>query len=416
MRRHPLPAIAVALGLVALLSSATGARAQGDDRWADAYQQAKADIPATRFDDALAICWRALGSSDLEPERRWGFLVGAGLAYEGLNQPIHALEVYHRLLRDLDAVPGTLPEVWAGRRDKIGSFLERFEREVLPARGAIRVESAPLGALVEVDGKGYGPDGAATTPTTLYLPPGEHTIRVRADGFQAREARVRAVAGIRGDARLVLMEEPTRGRLVINAGAPDAQVIVDDLARGLGPTVEVEVPLGPRLVRVERPGFATFEAEVTLEPDQPAFVAVTWQPLSPAPATPGPALEATGWTRPAWLTPLWGWVMLGSGAAVTAVGVPFTLRAKSDFDGLAKLETADPNDPAAQDKHGSLSSSLKTNQAVAGVMYGLGGAALVGGAVWLALAYTGHAPADEAPALGWAPLPGGGALTFQTTW
>lgn len=65
----------------------------------------------------------------------------------------------------------------------------------------VRVESDPPGALVLVDG-----DPVGRAPRDLELPPGQHELRARADGYFDGRRRVQAVAGVRETVSIELVE------------------------------------------------------------------------------------------------------------------------------------------------------------------------------------------------------------------
>lgn len=339
------------------------------------YEQAKALLQSKQYDRALEACWRGLEAVDLPEERRWGFLSGAAMAYEGLQQPVHSLEMYHRLLREIGARGDAAPEVWRKRRAQIGEFVRRFEAEVLQERGAVGVDSTPRGARVAVDGQPYGPDGASLAPTTLYLAPGAHRLRFELPGRVPVEIAVTTRIGLRDQA-------------------------VANLA--LVPVVTHPTP-------------APEPAQVVVEAPEPARPSSPPKGLSPAtdPGTTPLAVEQRG--APSWLQPLWGWVLLGSGGALVLGGVPFTVLAFNDADALT--EASKGTTSADRDRYDSLKASVQTKQVAAGVLYGVGGAVLAGGAAWL---IAGHVLGVEAPAstvlgagtVGVLPAPGGFSVTF----
>jgi hypothetical protein len=88
-------------------------------------------------------------------------------------------------------------------------------------RASVRVQSRPAGASVSVDGKEMG-----TTPTTLELPPGQHTIELRKDGFAAASRTVELEPGMRTTSEM---------RLVPNAGSSSRRAkIVGGTLLGVG--------------------------------------------------------------------------------------------------------------------------------------------------------------------------------------
>ncbi len=375
--RTPLPVsrLVFALGLT-FLAAGPARAADGPVDVEALYARAKSLLQAKQYEAGLEACWKGLGTPNLAEERRWSFLSGAAMAYEGLRQPINSLEMYHRLIREIRDRGAAAPEVWQKRVAQIGEFVRRFEAEVLEARGAVALDSTPRGALVKVDGLAWGPDGAARTPTTVYLLPGEHRVRLELAGRDPVELPLVVRAGLRDSAEASLP-----------AIAPTPQIVT------------VPPPPAPAPA-AERPAPALTAAPVVVEAP----------PVVPAPAV----TEAA----PSRLGPLWGWVLLGSGGVLAVAGVPFTALAFRDADALANASEGHTQDDL--DRYNSLKSGVQTKQAVAGVLYGVGGALALGGATWLLVAHlVGDAPGEAQAgavlgtgAVGVLPLPGGGVVTF----
>lgn len=87
------------------------------------------------------------------------------------------------------------------------STLQAKLRELRPAAAIVEVRSIPRGAALIVDGRSAG-----LTPRRLQLPPGEHSIAVRADGHREARRNVRTTAGEqeRIDVILSPMSRPSR--------------------------------------------------------------------------------------------------------------------------------------------------------------------------------------------------------------
>jgi hypothetical protein len=69
-------------------------------------------------------------------------------------------------------------------------------------RASVLVQSRPPGATVMVDGEEMG-----TTPTTLALPPGKHTIELRKNGFAAASRTVELESGMRTTSEMRLVPD-----------------------------------------------------------------------------------------------------------------------------------------------------------------------------------------------------------------
>ena len=371
MPRSPLSLVPLLLAAaLALIPHAASAAA--DDLDAE-YAAAKADLSAKSYPAALDRCARALATADLAPETRWKFWLVAAIAHERQSQPAAALSYYHRFLNGLAAYPTPLTKEWSDRERGIGDVLRRLQRQQLEVDGALSLASSPPGARVFVDGNAAGPDGHEQTPATLYLAPGQHTVRLELAGYRSSEFPVLVLRGRTGELSAAL--------------APAEPTIV------VAPT-----PPGP------------------VPPKEPAALPPPAPETSPGlEVTVAPAALLGGSARPSGKSPLWGWVLLGGGAAVALAGIPCTVLAGQDHDELVKLEGADPNDPANKKRHADLSSSMTGKQVAAGVLYGVGGAALAAGATWLIVAALRDEPA-AGPSLGVLPTLGGATLTLGGRW
>jgi hypothetical protein len=127
----------------------------------------------------------------------------------------------------------------------------------------IVVRSQPTGARVRVDGKLAG-----TTPATLELTPGKHTLRVGKPGFIAQERKVDMVAGVHEEISLRLQVEPNTNALLVLESAPTgAEVHVDGELAGTTP-VEYPVKPGRHKVRVALAGYRGETREVVVVPDE----------------------------------------------------------------------------------------------------------------------------------------------------
>jgi hypothetical protein len=71
-------------------------------------------------------------------------------------------------------------------------------------RAHVKVQSRPPGATVKVDGEDMG-----TTPTTIDLPPGSHTIELHKDGFASASRTVELEPGMRTTSEMRLVPDAT---------------------------------------------------------------------------------------------------------------------------------------------------------------------------------------------------------------
>ena len=124
--------------------------------------------------------------------------------------------------------------------------------------GTLRIDTADVAATVNVDGVDSG-----RAPGVITMPPGSHTITLRAPRYVDYIASVVIEgAGVRQDLKTVL--QPSWGTLQISAIPAKAHVAVDEVDSGVTPTV-VDVPSGVRRVRISAPNLKTWESSVVLK-------------------------------------------------------------------------------------------------------------------------------------------------------
>jgi outer membrane receptor protein involved in Fe transport len=166
--------------------------------------------------------------------------------------------------------------------------------------GRLRVESRPR-AVVYVDRAAgtAAPPASRTTPATLTLPPGRHTVELEAPGYRVvrSDVVIRADAETRLDLALEERAAPS-GTVVLASDSTGALVIVDGVERGFTPAVlnlsvgghDIEVRgdgfrVWRRKVEVARDGRAFYEVELVEEEPEVTGATRVQQSLSQAPAS-----------------------------------------------------------------------------------------------------------------------------------
>jgi hypothetical protein len=110
--------------------------------------------------------------------------------------------------------------------------------------GTVAIETSRPGASVLVDGRERG-----TTPLTLSLPAGTHTVTVNGPTGR-RELSVTVVAGTQIVHHIELADTaPTTGRLQIS-GSAGAPIVLDGSGRGVTPAELTGVPAGEHTVTI----------------------------------------------------------------------------------------------------------------------------------------------------------------------
>ena len=143
--------------------------------------------------------------------------------------------------------------VTAGQAQAIGPVA------LSPADAQLRVESAPPGASITLDGRYAG-----TTPTTLALSPGrEHRIAVSRLGYGTASRSVRLEAAEARDLKLALSSE--LGHVTLEVEPRDAVLSIE--GRAVGPANGRHSLLAaPTLLEITREGFQAVQLWVTPKP------------------------------------------------------------------------------------------------------------------------------------------------------
>ena len=410
----------LALLIASLLVAPSRAQATAAEEVQSLYEAAKADLKEKRFVFALKKFKQALALAKDDPENEWRMMMGAALTYEQMGQVEFTLEYYRLFLVSVERHPDAVTDKWRDRIRVVEDQVSVLENKLLEERGVVDLNSTPAGAHITVDGSVPGADGNAATPFSVYVAPGSHVLRLEKEGFQPSEVTVMVRQGAREARTVQLAEKRVEGRLVVATGAPDASVSIDGAAVGTGRDVGLKVAAGSHLVRVERAGFKPFEKKVDVGADAVVRVEALLQAEATAAAI-GTKVTA-GAAKGPHLAPLWGYLGAGTGAALVVVGGVFTALRNKDVDSIAGIDATDPSTLSLVEKRdlaarrSSLASSVNTKGAVSGVFYGLGGAAIVGSAVYLVFFAdwgrdTANGAAAALPAL--VPLPGGAGLVLQ---
>jgi len=134
-----------------------------------------------------------------------------------------------------------------------------------PQTGKVTVSSAPVGATFYVDSQLRG-----TSPLTVDVPFGHHTVRVELEGYLPQERGISVQSGtVFVDFTLERAVAPSTGKLTVHTNPqPGATLYVDGTARGKTP-ITLDISPGVHTLRVELAGFPTKEETIDLSTLQP---------------------------------------------------------------------------------------------------------------------------------------------------
>lgn len=146
-----------------------------------------------------------------------------------------------------------------------------------PAQGgSLRILSNVRGAIISVDGEVVG-EAPATAPN---LPPGEHIVEARAQGYQPAQQPVTIEAGRQRVISITLEEDAGEpGRIVVNANVDGATVTVDGEERGSPPVVIENAPAGTHAIIVRANGYEEHRETCTVGADTNCEVTARLRPI-----------------------------------------------------------------------------------------------------------------------------------------
>jgi outer membrane receptor for ferrienterochelin and colicins len=141
--------------------------------------------------------------------------------------------------------------------------------------GRLRISSRPK-AVVYIDRAAgtAAPPASNTTPATLQLTPGRHTVELEAPGYRIvrSDVMIKADAETRLDLPLEERAAPS-GTVVLASEIPGALVTVDGVERGFTPAV-LSLSVGAHEVEVRGDGYRVWQRKVDVERDGRSFYQV----------------------------------------------------------------------------------------------------------------------------------------------
>lgn len=165
------------------------------------------------------------------------------------------------------------------------------------------------------------------------------------------------------------------GTINVRSYEPDVEVTLNGKKAGVGAFTKT-LPAGEYAVHAESPNVLPFDTRITVEPLKTTEVALELvaKPRQRAPVAATEKVTAPIYTRPGCYVAIAGAVAVGVGAALGSSAQAVGTRGQdADGDGIYEVTRAEML-------------SAKTNATVANVLMGVGGAAIVGGTVWMFVA------------------------------
>lgn len=377
------------LALLVLLAPAW-ASAQDNPAYQSAYERGDQAFKEGRFD----VCAEEFRSAfNIEP--RGNLLYNIAFCYEKANDLTNAVSFYQRFV---DAVPNS------PKRPAVQRHIVELQEQVADQFQEVSVTSDPTGAMVYVDDKSKGAMGA--TPLNFKLLPGNYTIIAEYQGYEPGKKKLELKKGADAQVDINLVSSAQIGTVTIMITERDADVLIDNRKVGKSPLQEpLRLKQGKHDLMVSKNGFANYTAPIEVVAGKAQTVKVELSSGSEgAEAASGGGGGGGGGGAPLFTGPrLLPTITMGVGLATIAGGVVTALSANKLYGQLEdKKKKGEPIAP--QDVDTGNSRVLMTN-----VLWGVGGAALAGGAVWWFLA--GSAPAASGD-IGFSVTPDGSAQVW----
>lgn len=221
-------------------------------------------------------------------------------------------------------------------------------------------------------------------------------------GEAPEDAREKALEHIRA-----VREQLAKGILVVEVQPPDAEVLVDGALVGQGPRLQLGVQAGARTVQVRAPGHTATTQPVDVPGAGQVVVSVTLASTAAPVPTFHPSVAAGGAPEGAGDLGTWGWATLGTGAALVIGGAVAYGLGEDDHKSIVDAQGYDAGKVVQMTRARALELEARGDDLkLAGeILWGVGGAALIGAATLLIL------DAEAPPmAVGAGPSAGGAGL------
>ena len=332
------------MGALALASIPASAQQRPYDT---VVERGRTALEDGQYNAALQEFMSALEMVDGGDAESWRMLLAIAVTYDQMGQLGHSAEFHRKFLMRAQKHAELLTPAWSKRVERAKGDVERIMKKASSTHGFLSVVSQPPGATLVVDGRPAGAMGDGVTPFLLFLEPGVHTVRVTRSGYQDEERTVKiAAAAIR--ALDIVMSPGTEG------GANRQLLPVE------------EVPVGPP---AQEPTIETQERALESAPRE----------ASSASNTLGP-----------WVTVAGGGAALLTAAVLTGLAAADSASLNDEADALARNPGRYAGRSAAELADASREwdatrARVDAFEATSIGLYALGGVALVGGFVWLAL-------------------------------
>jgi len=289
------------------------------DEKQQAKQKLKEGVAQVKRGNHLAALTAFEASYSLDPKPQ--VLIKIGMAEKALSRYVEAIQTFERFLNTAG------PEIKEAQKKTAEDALAELAQLV----GSLRVEGAPFGAQVQIDGQ-----AVATTPfdVPLKINPGQHRLRVALDGYSELDTTIDVESG--KEIRIEAALKPSMTILKVDCVEESGVVYVDGQAVG-GCPFEGEIEPGEHDVKIEAPDKQPFERRVSGAPGgvvnlgvmlgsvtAPPPAAIVPESRAALPEEPPPSPRSNPTIRIA------GWAALGLGVVSVGIGGFFAYKYTDD--------------------------------------------------------------------------------------
>jgi hypothetical protein len=352
--------------------------------------------------EAVAI-W-VLVADDIPDKYKATLQVNLGLAYRELGQPA---EAWHHLTRYLASREDTEVAGWQKQlATQLGKTHVRVTIRCVPAETTLVLQSA--GSAVPY-----------RCPLTWWFEPGSHPLRADAEGHKSKVTMLQVKQGPAYETEIALVSNQQYGHLVVEGDGRAVQVFLDGKLEGSVP-FERKIRVGTYELMVGAPGQMPWRKTITIEagktvteaPEAARKVVADPEPEDPSTKSTVVVLPPD---KPIKNRKRLAWALLSAGVAGVAGGATLHGIAFSNNEDLHSQYpdgTADTLLPATNKANydAGYENDVKPLVIGAGVLYGVGAAAAVTGAVLMILDKT---PEDSATSIEPLAAPGMMGMNFE---
>jgi hypothetical protein len=313
----------------------------------DQFRKGRSLYEEGKFEQAAEAFIEAYELSD-----RSELLFNIGQAYRKADELSKAEEYFQKYL---NKKPN------AKNADSVVETVIQIQQELAARMASLKVQTKSPGRQVFVDGES---EPRCTTPCSVSITPGEHTLTLRGEGAKPLEQKVNVNKGATGTMELALEPDVAQGKLQVRSATGGGAVRVGDKGEYSLPMDQpVDVPVGEHELVLTDPSGKTTSRMVTIQQGETTRLLMGGDSGG----------SAGGWKRPVAYGLAGASVALLSGAAIVGSN------AKTTHDILS----------AQQNRAGAVDSDLlakgRREQTTANVLIGVGTTSLLSGAglfVW----------------------------------